>query len=243
MQRFMSNLENAIATYVTLPHLGTGHGECSTFSEGIGFVSLNNYWLVPNGIIVVKFSSDVPANSALKVNDKVPKSIYYRGAAIRANVIRANDTATFIYSGGNYNLLCVDRAATNEENVVSFSNLTFSSVIDPSYITHNTTSAQLINENLMLFSGEIVTSSTMPSVTIPSYNLNNDKCFCRIANFKIRHSWWDGKLEEGGNIKNLVINTGTIDNQQYLGIQLRNALTISGQVNIRFSFVAYVDRV
>ena len=48
----------------------------------------------------------------MNINSKGAKAIYYQGAAIKAGVIKAGDTATFIYNGSQYHLLTIDRAAT-----------------------------------------------------------------------------------------------------------------------------------
>ena len=243
MQRFMQNLDSAIKAYVTLPHLGTGYGICTTAEITVEkAVTLSNYYLISGGTVVVKFTNHVPANATLNVNNRGAKPIYYRGSAIRDNIISATDTATFIYDGDMYHLINVDRAATNEENVLSSSDLIFSSALDTSYIQSVTVNAQLINSNLMLCSCELGTKSTTPSISFPSYNNSTELCFCRISNFVAKNPWWDGKLECGGTMYNLLISTGTVDNQQYLSIGLRNGLTISGQNNLRFSFVAYVER-
>ena len=69
--------------------------------------ALSSYALVSNGIVSVKFAYDVPANATLNINSKGAKAIYNRGAAIAADVIKAGDVATFIYST-YYHLLAVD---------------------------------------------------------------------------------------------------------------------------------------
>jgi len=71
--------------------------------------TLSSYTLTTNGIVSVKFNYDVPANATLNVNGKGAKAIYNRGAAIAAGVIKAGDTATFIYST-YYHLISIDRS-------------------------------------------------------------------------------------------------------------------------------------
>ena len=70
-----------------------------------------DYALSPNGIVSIKFGADVPASATLNINGKGAKNVYYRGSAITANIIQAGDTATFMYDGTQYHLLCVDRSA------------------------------------------------------------------------------------------------------------------------------------
>ena len=52
--------------------------------------------------MAVTFTNDVPADATLNVNGKGAKSIVYKGSAITANTIKANDTITFCYDGTNY---------------------------------------------------------------------------------------------------------------------------------------------
>ena len=89
--------------------LGSGYGTSSSgASSTTKRVSLSNYDLVKGGIIAVKFQNAVQAGASLNVNSRGAKPIYHKGAAITDGKIDAGDTATFIYDGTNYNLLCVD---------------------------------------------------------------------------------------------------------------------------------------
>jgi hypothetical protein len=69
---------------------------------------LGYYSLATGGIVSVKFTNAVPANATLNINSKGAKAIYYRGSAITANIIKAGDIATFIYSS-RYHLISIDR--------------------------------------------------------------------------------------------------------------------------------------
>ena len=90
--------------------LGFGYGTCDTAEATTAKVAtLASYGLIKNGIVSIKFSYAVPASSTLNINSKGAKSIYFRNTAITANVIKAGDTATFIYDGSYYQLLSVDR--------------------------------------------------------------------------------------------------------------------------------------
>ena len=92
--------------------LGQGYGTCTTAAATAAkVVTLSNYTLSTGGIVSVNFTYDVPANATMNINSKGVKAIYYRGSAITAGVIRAGDTATFIYNGSYYHLIGVDRAA------------------------------------------------------------------------------------------------------------------------------------
>jgi hypothetical protein len=90
--------------------LGFGYGTSTTAEATIAKVASvsSSYKLVAGGIVSIKFTNDVPANSTLNVNSKGAKAIYYRGAAITDGIIRGGDTATFIYST-YYHLISIDR--------------------------------------------------------------------------------------------------------------------------------------
>ena len=90
--------------------LGQGYGTCATEEATTAkVVTLSSYALSTGGVVSVKFTYAVPASSTMNINSKGAKSIYYRGAAITANIIKAGDIATFIYNGSQYLLISIDR--------------------------------------------------------------------------------------------------------------------------------------
>lgn len=104
--------------------LGQGYATCSTAAATTAkTASLSSYSLTENGIVSIKFTYDVPAGATLNINSKGAKAMYYKGAAITAGVIKAGDTATFIYNT-YYHLISIDRLA---ETRVSISNETATS--------------------------------------------------------------------------------------------------------------------
>jgi hypothetical protein len=104
------------STY-TPASLGFGRGTCTTaYGTAAKAVSLSGYTLVTGGFVAVQFTNAVGASATLNINSKGAKPIYFRGTNITADIIAAGDTATFVYDGTNYHLLCVDRPAiTNNE--------------------------------------------------------------------------------------------------------------------------------
>ena len=97
------------STYST-QGLGFGYGTCETAeATAAKVVTLASYSLTKNGIVSVKFSYAVPASATMNINSKGAKAIYFRNAAITANIIKAGDTATFIYDGSYYQLIAIDR--------------------------------------------------------------------------------------------------------------------------------------
>jgi hypothetical protein len=71
--------------------------------------TLSNYTFTTGGIVAVNFTNAVPASATLNINSQGAKAIYHKGTAIKANVIKAGDTATFICSGSYYHLISLDR--------------------------------------------------------------------------------------------------------------------------------------
>ena len=93
---------DTLTSLMSPENLGNGIGTCSTSSGTALAVTLSGYNLVQNGMVAVTFEYDVPANATLNINGKGAKSIYYKGAAIEADVIKAGDMVMFAYDGTNY---------------------------------------------------------------------------------------------------------------------------------------------
>ena len=103
---------NKDTTYTPVK-LGFGYTTCSTAAATAAkTASLSSYALNTGGIVAVKFDNAVPANATLNINSKGAKAIYYKGAAITADVIKAGDTVTMIYST-YYHVVSIDRWGTD----------------------------------------------------------------------------------------------------------------------------------
>lgn len=99
--------------------LGHGYTTCSTAAATKAkTASLSSYALTTGGTIAVKFSNNVPASATLNINSKGAKNIYYNGAAIKDGVIKAGDTATFVYSS-QYHLIAINRDSYNKADTYS----------------------------------------------------------------------------------------------------------------------------
>ncbi len=74
-------------------------------------VAFANYELVTGGVVSLAFTRDVPASATLNINNKGAKTIYYHGAVLAANVIKAGDRCLFMYNSnaGRYYLIANDR--------------------------------------------------------------------------------------------------------------------------------------
>lgn len=103
---------NKDTTYTPVK-LGFGYAVCSTAAATAAkTASLSSYALTTGGIVAIKFDNAVPANATLNINSKGAKAIYFRGAAITADVIKAGDTVTFMYNT-YYHVLSIDRWGTD----------------------------------------------------------------------------------------------------------------------------------
>ena len=100
-------------TTYTPQALGFGYGTCaSAAATAAKVVTLSDYALVTNGMVSVKFTNDVPANATMNINSKDAKNIWYQGANITNNIIKAGDLATFVYDGTRYQLIGIDRGTS-----------------------------------------------------------------------------------------------------------------------------------
>ena len=117
---WVANSYDSNTTYTNVK-LGHGYATCSTAEATVAkAATLSSYTLTTGGIVAVKFTNAVPASATLNVNSKGAKAIYHKGAAIAANVIKAGDTATFIYNGSQYHLLAIDRDENSTYSLSSF---------------------------------------------------------------------------------------------------------------------------
>lgn len=99
--------------------LGQAYVICSTAAETVAKTAdSSSYALNTGGIVSVKFENDVPAGATLNINNKGAKAIYYRGAGITDDVIKAGDTATFIYTT-YYHLIAIDKISNDPESITN----------------------------------------------------------------------------------------------------------------------------
>lgn len=93
------------------------YGTCSTAATTAGkIVTVNNdsFTLEEGVIVIVKFTiTNEASNPTLKVNDTTAKPIYYKGSAVQANLLQANQLYTMIYNGTQYQIIGdIDPSAT-----------------------------------------------------------------------------------------------------------------------------------
>lgn len=116
---WVSHGQDANTTY-TNQVLGQGYATCTTAAATTAKVAtLSGYTKTLYGIVAVKFTYAVPANATLNINNRGASAIYYRGSAITAGVIKAGNTATFMYDGSYYQLLTIDKLTASDVGAVS----------------------------------------------------------------------------------------------------------------------------
>ena len=93
--------------------LGNGYGTCATEeATAAKVVTFSGYTLVKNSYVSIKFTYGLCANATLNINGKGAKNIFINGAAVTATtakMVKAGDTATFVYDGTQYHFLGTDR--------------------------------------------------------------------------------------------------------------------------------------
>lgn len=100
-------LAQAEAVLSAAAKLGRGYGACSTAAATKAkAVTLSGFTLVTGAIVGVKFSYDNTATApTLNINSTGAKSIYYKGEAVAAGLLKASYVYLFQYNGAQYELL------------------------------------------------------------------------------------------------------------------------------------------
>jgi hypothetical protein len=99
--------------------LGQGYAVQNNSAESDTITAtLSSYALTANGIVAVRFIFNVPGvtDPTLNINSKGAKEIYYRNAPLGTGIIKAGDTATFIYNT-YYHLISIDRDFSEDTTV------------------------------------------------------------------------------------------------------------------------------
>ena len=97
--------------------LGFGYGTCDTAeSTAAKVATLSSYNRTTGGIVAIRFTYAVPANATLDINSTGAKPIYYNNAEITSGIIKAGDTAYFVYRK-YYHLLGVDRSIRDSAKI------------------------------------------------------------------------------------------------------------------------------
>ena len=101
--------------------IGHGYGVCSTAEATLAKAcTISNYTLAAGGSVSIKFTNAVSANSTLNIRTRGAKKIFYKGVAITDGVIKAGDTATFVYDGTQYQLISIDSPSSTKKGTEVF---------------------------------------------------------------------------------------------------------------------------
>ena len=142
--------------------LGQGFGVCSTSGSTALTASITSYSQTAGGIVSIQFNNPVPANATLNINGTGALPIHYKGVAITAGIIKANDTATFMLSSSNvYHLIAIDSVSTSGTATLAPTG----SASEPIYIDENGQAA--VCDSICLNEGEFTDLST------DTLNVNN----------------------------------------------------------------------
>lgn len=175
------------STY-TPQSLGFGYGTCSTAAATVAkVVTLSSYNLTSNGFVAVKFTYAVPASATMNINSKGANAIYYKGAAITANIIQAGDTGIFVYNGSQYHLITTDRLAKNAVTGLSISGKTITvTKADGTTSTLTTQDTTYTPESLGNGYAECNTSSgTALTATLTNYVLKKNGFVIVLFNYDV----------------------------------------------------------
>lgn len=98
---------------VILPEFVPGFfiGACATAADTAAkTLDINGYELVRKSGVAVTFTNGISVASAtLNISSKGAKPIYFRGAALAANVVLAGDIVSMVYNGTQYEIISIER--------------------------------------------------------------------------------------------------------------------------------------
>lgn len=195
-------------TTYTPMKLGFGYGHCTTAAATAAkAVAISGYTLNTGGIVTVLFDNDVQAGATLNVTSKGAKAIYHKGAAITDGIIKAGDTATFIYSG-QYHLISIDR------NDIADGSVTTEKLADDA-VTFNKIDGSAVREmrNISLIAADSQTDQALTALSFLHSTLTPAQMAVdnRYADSSYRLCWISGtSLEVApitfvGNLQTLAI--------------------------------------
>ena len=115
-------LNNPSAMSATMKNniiLNTGdmfYGQCTTDATTQAKVAtISGFLLVPKGIVAIHFTKAVSVQAAtLNISSTGAKAIYYHGAALTPNVIKADNVVTMQYDGTRYNIIAIEGLQQSE---------------------------------------------------------------------------------------------------------------------------------
>lgn len=99
--------------------LNTGdvfYGQCTTDATTQAKVAtISGFLLITKGIVAIHFTKAVNVQAAtLNISSTGAKAIYYHGAALTPNVIKADNVVTMQYDGTRYNIISIEGLQQSE---------------------------------------------------------------------------------------------------------------------------------
>ena len=111
--RFVTDAEKS-AWNANASKTPTVYGTCATAAATAAkTVTATGFALAAGAMVSVTFAYDVPASATLNVDSTGAKNIQCQKANIKAGVIKAGDTALFVYTGSYWYVLAVDKSAAD----------------------------------------------------------------------------------------------------------------------------------
>ena len=196
---------NSDTTYSPVK-LGFGYTTCSTAEATLAKVaSLNSYALTTGGIVSIRFSNNVPANSTLNINSKGAKAIYFKNAAITDGIIKAGDTATFIYSTA-YRLISIDRWADKQDAITSANKLSADLVDDTSTTNKFVTSTDITNWNTKVDGPSSSTADNIATFNDATGKVIKDSGYTIATSVPANALFTDEKVKQTNSTTNATYN-------------------------------------
>lgn len=117
----LSTINTSIQTLgnIVTPNKGVCSTASATLAKDVTVVS--TFSLTEGATVIVTFENNVPANSTLNVNSKGAVPIYYRGADIVDDIIKAGDTVMMYYNGTNFIIIGGGGGSTSVDGTITVS--------------------------------------------------------------------------------------------------------------------------
>lgn len=92
------------------------YGQCSTdATTQAKVVTISDFLLVAKGNVAIHFTKAISVDGAtLNINSTGAKPIYYHGAALTRNVVKADNVVTLQYDGTRYNIVGIEGLQQSE---------------------------------------------------------------------------------------------------------------------------------
>ena len=193
-------------TTYTNASLGQGYAaDTRTSAVAAVTASISSYSLTVGGVVSILFAQDVPANATLNIRSSGAKAIYYKNAPITAGVIKAGDTATFIYTT-YYHLISIDRSEGADLTNYYTKTEVDTALSGKQATLVSGTNLKTVNSTSLLGSGNVAVQPTLVSGT--NIKTINNESLLGSGNITIQGGGGSSiSISYDSNYNELVINT------------------------------------